>query len=86
MSQYLSDGRSDWYSTAQLGLAFFDLVEEDVDVLTGFGFAAGMGRQWRGHVGMELLIGWESTDRDIDGASFGNSTITMRMQVVAMAY
>ena len=86
MVQYFKNGRSKWYSTGQLGVAYFSLVEEDVDALTGFGFAAGLGYQWRQHLGAEVLIGYESTDTQIDTLNFGNSAFTVRVQVVAVAY
>jgi len=86
MVQYFKNGRSQWYSTGQLGIAYFSLVEEDVDALTGFGFAAGLGYQWRQNLGAEVLIGYESTDTQIGTVNFGNSAFTVRMQVVAVAY
>lgn len=86
MVQHLREGRSDWYSTGQLGFAFFDLIEEGGDVLRGFGFSAGMGREWRPHFGTEFLIGWESTKVDTAIGEFGNSVLTFRLQVVGVLY
>lgn len=86
MTQHLDRGRSDWYSTGHLGLAFFELLEEDVETLTGFGFGGGMGREWRSGLAVEALAGWESTSTDIDQVEFGISTISLRLQLVATAY
>jgi hypothetical protein len=86
MVQHFDRGRSDWYSTGHLGLAFFDLLEEGVDTLTGFGFGGGVGREWRRGIAVELLAGWETTSTDIERADFGVSTITVRLQVVGTAY
>lgn len=86
MVQHLGRGRSDWYTTGSLGVAFFDLVEEGADALFGFGFTGGIGRTLRGPLGAELLLGWESTTGDIGPVEFGNSIFTLRLQLVAVAY
>lgn len=86
MVQHFDRGRSDWYSTGHLGLAFFELLDENVDALTGFGFGGGLGHEWRRGLAFEFLAGWESTSSDIDQADFGVSTVTLRLQFVATAY
>ncbi len=84
--QYFSGGRSDWYSTGNLGFSFFELLEEPVEMLTGFGFGAGIGRQWHDYLGTEFLVGWESSGVDIGGIDFDTSILTLRLVVVGSVY
>jgi hypothetical protein len=86
MAQYFSRGRSDWYSTGNLGFSFFELLDEPLDALTGFGFGVGIGRQWREYLGTEFLVGWESSGIRIGGADFATSIFTLRLVVVGTAY
>jgi hypothetical protein len=87
MVQVFDRGRSDWYSTAHLGFGFFDLLEEpEADALTGFGFGAGVGWRWHPHLSLEGVVGWENTTIEIEGGEFGNSILTLRFQIVGMAY
>lgn len=87
MTQIFKRGRSPWYSTAHLGMAWFDLLEEPrADALTGFGFGAGLGYLFHPHLSVEGLVGWENTTIDNAGGEFGNSILTLRFQVVGVAY
>jgi hypothetical protein len=87
MVQIFDRGRSDWYSTAHLGFAWFDLVEEPrADELTGFGFGAGLGYRFHPNLSIEGVGGWESTTIENAGGEFGNSILTLRLQIVGMAY
>jgi hypothetical protein len=87
MVQIFDRGRSNWYSTAHLGFGFFDLLEEpQADALTGFGFGAGLGWRWHPNLSLEGVAGWESTSIEIEGGEFGNSILTLRFQIVGMAY
>jgi hypothetical protein len=86
MVQYFSRGRSDWYSTGHLGFGLFELLDEPLDTLTGFGFGAGIGRQWRGHLGTEFVIGWENSGIEIGDSDFATSIFTLRLVVVGTLY
>jgi hypothetical protein len=86
MTQYFSSGRSDWYSTGHLGFSFFELVEESADTLTGFGFGAGIGRQWREYLGTEFLLGWETSGVTVGSRKFDTSIFTLRLVVVGTVY
>ena len=85
--QVFDQGRSNWYSTAHLGMAWFDLLEEPrADALTGFGFGGGFGYRWHPHLGVEFVAGWEQTTIELTDGEFGNSILTFRFQIVGMAY
>ena len=86
MTQYFSAGRSDWYSTGNLGFSYFELLEETADMLTGFGFSAGIGRQWRSYLGTEFLLGWETAGVKIGSRKFDSSIFTLRLVVVGTLY
>ena len=86
MVQYFSRGRSDWYSTGYLGLSFYELLDESAETPLGFGFGAGVGRQWLNWVGTEFLVGWETTGVSTVLGYFDTSIISLKLQVVAMAF
>jgi hypothetical protein len=86
MTQHFAGGRSDWYSTGHLGWAFFELLDESADALTGFGFGAGIGRTWREHFGMECIAGWETTGTSTGFGEFETGILSVRVQLVAVAY